>query len=71
MPEYPSKAVSAYRSLEKTLLLEALDLLEQEFIAFRQQSDPSHQATANTTRKLTLIDADVKRTQELLLILGT
>jgi hypothetical protein len=71
MPEHPSKAASGYRSLEKTLFLEALDLLEREFLAFQQQCGPAHQATTNTTGKLTLIDADVKRTQQLLLSLGT
>jgi hypothetical protein len=74
MPEHPSKAANGYRLLEKTLLLEALDLLEREFLAFQQQCGPArHQATTNTntTGKLTLIDADMKRTQQLLLGLGT
>jgi hypothetical protein len=71
MPEHPSKVGIGYRSLEKALLLEALDLLEREFFAFRQQCGPAHRAATNTTGKFTLIDADVKRTQQLLLSLGT
>ena len=72
MPEHPSKAANGYRLLEKTLLLEALDLLDREFLAFQQQCGPAHhQATTNTTGKLTLIDGDVKRTQQLLLGIGT
>jgi hypothetical protein len=51
MPEHPSKVGIGYQSLEKALLLEALDLLEREFLAFRQQCAPAHRAATNTTGK--------------------
>jgi hypothetical protein len=66
LPEQSEKG-SGYRSLQKALLLEVLDLLEQEFLAFQQRGGGVHRSAASAPATLALIDADVKRTQQLLL----
>jgi hypothetical protein len=68
VPEHQSEKTNGPGSLNKELWLEALDLLEREFRAFKRRD--AHLRGASASGALTLIDADVKRTQRLLLNLA-
>jgi len=70
MPTQQTHSRNGAGSLNKASWLEALDLLEREFLAFRQGGGGVHRPSSKASGTLTLIDADVKRALQLLLNLG-